>query len=266
MTEVKLNVTAVMGIAVKMKQTADSFTSNQNSLNSQVQKLNNSWTGTAGEAMQSELNEIKQYAKNLQEAMYALAEFVKNVVDKIVDWDTFFANYYKRVEAESTPGTSSPESRRIKLDSSMFDDKGRYAYDYIEINGKRVYAYADKRLYDEYWSKGLSYTGVKEAANPPYGNCADLITRFYKDVYGLNIANLFGDNQHHPSGGVVQTGNPKVGDIVKFQGHWALIKQVNSDGTYTLMEQQNVDTSKGVQIAVNRVINKGDALAFYTVP
>jgi len=87
MPEIKLDYSTVTGIATKMKQHADGFATNQSTLNAQVQKLNNSWTGSAGEAMKNELSEMKQYATKLQEAMQELAKFAKQAADALKQTD-----------------------------------------------------------------------------------------------------------------------------------------------------------------------------------
>ena len=135
---------------------------------------------------------------------------------------------------------------------------------------------------------GVSYTGqtvdtitfdgvTVEAKYSPGGgygsseySCAALVMKFYKSVYGFDVWNLSSSySVPTASNGAafVQTGTPRVGDIVRFQDrtHWALVKSV-SGSTVTLIEQNwGYYSGSGYVAAVNRTVEIGDGqVSFFT--
>lgn len=73
--------------------------------------------------------------------------------------------------------------------------------------------------------------------------CAGYVSSYYKSVYGVTVANMFtGRTPSASSGYFYLTSNPKPGDIgyqlnSSNSGHWFIIKSVNGDGTFTIIEQ-----------------------------
>ena len=73
--------------------------------------------------------------------------------------------------------------------------------------------------------------------------CASYVSNYYRAVYGITVANMFTGRTPSASAGYFYiTSNPKVGDIgyqlnSSNSGHWFIIKSVNGDGTYNIIEQ-----------------------------
>ena len=114
-------------------------------------------------------------------------------------------------------------------------------------------------------ANSITVNGITVTADPNSRNCASLISRFYKEVYGVSVSNLFATKNNDPYG-VVKTESPKIGDIVKMDGHWALVKSVNGDGTYTIIEENFDVHLDGHPTSNTRTIKKEKILAFYTKP
>ena len=81
---------------------------------------------------------------------------------------------------------------------------------------------------------------------PEYDNdttycCAALVKRFYNNVYGLTVWNLYPSaDKPMPSvdrGTFVLTDTPNVGDIAASAGHWAIVKSIVSSNEVMLFEQ-----------------------------
>ncbi len=73
--------------------------------------------------------------------------------------------------------------------------------------------------------------------------CAGYVSSYYSRVYGVSVWNMFTNATPSASSGYFyQTKSPKAGDIgyqlnSGGRGHWFIIKSVNCDGTYTVIEQ-----------------------------
>ena len=86
-----------------------------------------------------------------------------------------------------------------------------------------------------------------------YYHCGELIIRFYKEAYGLDIYPYTNDMPTSQTEGYkfVKTKNPKKGDIIfvskemrnSSQDHWAIVKDY-SDGYITLFEQNTIWNGK----------------------
>lgn len=62
--------------------------------------------------------------------------------------------------------------------------------------------------------------------------CAAFVSRFYKQVYGITVNNLYPGNTPNVASGTgrfVKTSSPKVGDIYGNSGHWAIVKAVSGN-------------------------------------
>jgi len=85
-------------------------------------------------------------------------------------------------------------------------------------------------------------TGIGNSNTGTYC-CARYVSKYYKSVYGVTVSNMFtGRTPYASSGYFALTSNPKPGDIgyqlnSRNSGHWFIIKSVNGDGTYTIIEQ-----------------------------
>lgn len=85
--------------------------------------------------------------------------------------------------------------------------------------------------------------------------CGDLVIRFYKEAFGLDIYPYGSDGPSSEEGGYkfVKTSSPKAGDIIYVskemrgsdQDHWAIVRDY-SDGYITMFEQNVVWDGKAV--------------------
>ena len=134
-------------------------------------------------------------------------------------------------------------SAEVQYGDSVALTGGYQEVDYIEFNYKKIPA-----LYPGY-------------------QCAELVMRFYSEVYGFNVFNLY-SSYSTPVGSngeqFISTREPRIGDIVRFQDrtHWALVKSVDDDGTVTLIEQ---NWNMGGYVPINRAVDKNDeSVTFFT--
>lgn len=93
-----------------------------------------------------------------------------------------------------------------------------------------------------------TFMGVKALYNENNRNhqCGDLVIRFYKEAYGLDIYPYGSGGPSSETGGYrfVKTSSPKAGDIIYVskemrgsdQDHWAIVRDY-SDGYITMFEQ-----------------------------
>lgn len=75
--------------------------------------------------------------------------------------------------------------------------------------------------------------------------CAAFVKKFYQQIFGIGINNLYPGNQpniYSGSGSFTQTSSPKIGDIAGSSGHWAIVKEVNGNEV-TLIEQNAWNSS-----------------------
>ena len=84
--------------------------------------------------------------------------------------------------------------------------------------------------------------GRNDGSNSTY-SCAAYIKRYYSQVHGVTVGNLFSGATPSASKGTFKSvKTPQAGDIVACRStggsnHWAIVKQVNDDNTVTLIEQ-----------------------------
>lgn len=89
--------------------------------------------------------------------------------------------------------------------------------------------------------KALYRAGKNDGTNATY-SCAAYVKRYYSEVYGVSVSNLLsGCTPISSKGTIRKVSSPKEGDIVATTSgsgnHWAIVKQVNDNGTITLIEQ-----------------------------
>ena len=88
----------------------------------------------------------------------------------------------------------------------------------------------------------LYRTAKNDGSSSTY-SCAAFVKRYYKEVYGVTVANLLsGRTPSSSKGSFKSVSTPQVGDIVACRStsgsnHWAIVKQVNDNNTVTLIEQ-----------------------------
>lgn len=117
----------------------------------------------------------------------------------------------------------------------------------------------------------VSVAGVKVDAY--YGftgqyHCAEFVMRFYKEVFGVTVNNLYSSYSTPTSskGSFAVTKKPVVGDIVRFSDrtHWALVKEVKGDGTVVIAEQNWSYYSGGNKVCtVGRKISVNSSYTFF---
>lgn len=109
--------------------------------------------------------------------------------------------------------------------------------------------------------EALYRPGRNDGSNATY-SCAAFIKRYYKEVHGVTVMNLFaGRTPSSSKGSFKSVSTPQVGDVVAClstsgSNHWAIVKQVNNNSTVTLIEQ-NWKWSQGGQTLckINRSIS-----------
>lgn len=79
-----------------------------------------------------------------------------------------------------------------------------------------------------------------------YYSCAAFVKRYYQAVYGVTVSNMFsGKTPNASKGSFSVASNPQIGDIGYTPGHWFILKEINGDGTYTIIEQNYKFTVSG---------------------
>ena len=121
-----------------------------------------------------------------------------------------------------------------------------------------------------------SFMGVQAKYIPGTGNsntgdycCAAYVKKFYNAVYGVDVWNLTtGKTPSAGSGSFSVTSSPEPGDIgyqtnSSGSGHWFIIKEVNGNGTYTIIEQNWKWASGGTTYcSVNRNVSYSSTSGF----
>lgn len=118
-------------------------------------------------------------------------------------------------------------------------------YDDIKPNSKWVKIEGENFVADTFMGVSAYYN---ENDNSHY-HCGELIIRFYKEAYGIDIYPYTDDTPTSQTDGYkfVKTKTPKKGDIIfvskemrnSTQDHWAIVKDY-SDGYITLFEQNTI--------------------------
>lgn len=125
------------------------------------------------------------------------------------------------------------------------------AFAYIDW-GRAVYISYAGQVVDSITVNGVTVNSVYAPRNSiaDYDSnstycCAAFVSRFYSQVYGVSLYNLWpGNTPGILSGGgyFYKTTTPKVGDIAANSGHWAIVKAVNGNSV-TLIEQNCWNTA-----------------------
>ncbi len=133
-------------------------------------------------------------------------------------------------------------------------DRNNVVVDSITVNGKTVNAYY--RPYD----------GTN--GSDSYYSCAAFVHRFYSDIYGIQVSNLWSTDSipQASSGYFYSVNTPKVGDIVRLNNktHWAIVKKLNNDGSFVVIEQNYHWEKEGVHYgAKGHVMSSGDNITLF---
>lgn len=188
--------------------------------------------------------------------------------------------------AGTTGGSKQMEAIEIKLiEKSKTVDRGGKAYhdltgtvneagnsnDNVVYNSRNVRITQSPQVVD-------TFNGVSALYLPGIGNtntgtycCAEFVSKYYRNVYGVNVWNMYTNRTPSASKGrFVSTASPQAGDI-GYQlnsggsGHWFIIKAVN-ESRCTIIEQNWKWSSSGnTYCTVNRVVTQGSTrgLKFY---
>lgn len=110
--------------------------------------------------------------------------------------------------------------------------------------------------------------GGNDGSNKFY-SCAAYVKRYYKTVYRKNVYNLLYNRTPQTTGdSFIKVKTPQIGDIVAMNTnhgttHWAIVKNVNTNGTVTLIEQNWKWTQGGsTKSVLNRKV-KCSSVRFY---
>ena len=122
--------------------------------------------------------------------------------------------------------------------------------DSITMNGQTVQAiYAPRGNVSGYDSDG-TYC------------CAAFVKRFYKNVYGVDVWNLYpGNTPSVSSGSFTKTDSPQPGDIAANSEHWAIVKSVSGGGVKVI--EQNAWNTKYTSAMVGRTLYNGSGYWYW---
>ena len=92
--------------------------------------------------------------------------------------------------------------------------------------------------------------------------CAAFVKRFYKNVFGVDIWNLYPGNQPSVSSGhFYKTDSPRVGDIAANSEHWAIVKSVSNGGVKVI--EQNAWNTAYNSAMVGRTLYSGSGYWYW---
>lgn len=152
-------------------------------------------------------------------------------------------SYYWQVKFQDTGKTESYKINTLKVvgsgnSSSSNNSSGTsYSRETVQItkNGQVVDSFGGVNA--------LYKKGVGNSDTDTTYSCAALVKRYYSKNYGVSVYNLLRNRTPQANkGSFARTYSPQPGDIVYHTnssggGHWMILKSVNSDGTYTVFEQ-----------------------------
>lgn len=198
-------------------------------------------------------------------ASYASAEETNVITEEVNAEETVIDDVVTETVSDNTTteditetvseGTAKEESPKNKKES----EKVNYKEEILTITKEKFVADSLNGV------SALYRKGGNDGSNSTY-SCAAFIKRYYKEVHGVTVMNLFGGRTPSSSEGKFKSvKKPQVGDIVACSStsgssHWALVKKVNDNNTVTLIEQ-NWKWSQGGQTVckINRTISISSA-------
>lgn len=109
------------------------------------------------------------------------------------------------------------------------------------------------------------YTPANNSDGDTTYSCAAFVKRYYKQIYGIDVYNLLsGCVPQTNSGSFSVASVPEPGDIGYTPGHWFILKEINSDGTYTIIEQNWKWSSNGkVYTYRNRHVSRASVTVYH---
>ena len=145
---------------------------------------------------------------------------------------------------------------------TLMEDEASLEEEVVFFSGKKYVADSLNGVSAIYRSSTSSST---DGSNMTY-SCAAYIKKYYSKVYGYELNNLYCGsvpNVVNSDDYFVRVKKPKVGDVVSFPSHWAIVKYIDKDGTVTLIEQNYKWFQDGsAACRINRKISKSSAV-FY---
>jgi hypothetical protein len=155
----------------------------------------------------------------------------------------------------------------VQARSTSGDSEGAVAGSYEESDSYTMtieQITSNKQTVDTF--NGVPAKYIMGAGNSRTGTycCAGYVKSYYKTIYGITVTNLLtGRTPVASSGSFHVTSDPEAGDVgyqldKRNGGHWFIIKSVNSDGSYTVIEQNWKWVSGGkTYCRVNRRVSYG---------
>ena len=153
---------------------------------------------------------------------------------------TFY--YYWTATYKDRGGKDTFRTRSINIVSSNSNSSNSTSAsnDYSE---SRVRVKSNGQVVDTFNGISAKYIKGNNNSNTGTYSCAGLVKSYYSKNYGVTVTNLLKNRTPNASRGrFTRTTSPQPGDIVYHTnsgggGHWMILKAVNSDGTYTVFEQ-----------------------------
>ncbi|WP_343208368.1 hypothetical protein [Anaerolentibacter hominis] len=96
--------------------------------------------------------------------------------------------------------------------------------------------------------------GGSDGSDSTY-SCAAYVKKYYKEIYGTSLSNMFASaTPISDNDTLIKVTEANVGDIVKEYTdhgtcHWSIVKEVNEDGTFVVIEQNFKWRSGGTTFA-----------------
>lgn len=107
--------------------------------------------------------------------------------------------------------------------------------------------------------------GKNDGSNATY-SCAAYIKKYYKEIYGVSVYNLYNGRTPLTYEGISikPAKAPKVGDIAGGSSHWAIVKSVDKENKKVVLIEQNWKWSQGGQTVckTNRTVS-WDSFKYY---
>jgi len=85
---IKLDYHAALGIANKMKSSAEAFAANQSALTNAVEALESNWSGNISRVMQSELKDMNRDVEKIQDTLQQMATLAIDSANLLKDADS----------------------------------------------------------------------------------------------------------------------------------------------------------------------------------
>ncbi len=163
--------------------------------------------------------------------------------------------------AATVPETTVSETTVVTTEETTETETEYYSV-HIDI-GEGVVVTGDEMVVDTFNGVDALYRAHEYDDESDVYSCAAFVKRYYATVYGVEVGGLFTDLVPTASyGWFEETWEPQPGDI-GYQdycgdGHWFIIKSVNEDGSYTIIEQNWKFEQYGETVCIkDRIVTPG---------